>query len=248
MGDGMEVRLQVPEERISKLDIEEFVQSATWRELLIELVDSNRLNPWDIDISKMLEGYLAVIKKMRVLDLRVPANIILAASILLRLKSESLRERPPEQEEVAEQEFGRPAAEVPLLFNKMRQQPARKITLQELMAELETAMKIEEKRRHYTEELQAPIRITVMDDIDERRASVLALLNASADRLGMATFSALAAGFQGMDERLLKLFIPLLFLANDQVVTLEQEEVFGEIIVRLRGWKGNSRSGSTRTQ
>ncbi len=247
MAEGLQVS-----EHISKLDIQDFVQNATWRELLVELVEGKRLDPWDIDIAEMLDAYIGVIRRMKVLDLRVPANIILAASILLRMKSESLsvyyeEEREPAADE-GQQQFSRPAVEVPELVNRMRIQPGRKITLQELMAELESAMRTEERRRHYTEEIRMPLTITVMEDIDSRREGVLALLRANADRLGMATFSALGQGFQSVEDRVLKLFVPLLFLAQDETVALSQEELFGEIIVRLIERKGNNKSASTRTR
>lgn len=231
----MATELQVPEERISKLDIEDFVQSATWRELLIELVENKRLDPWDIDISEMLDGYIEVIKRMKVLDLRVPANVILAASILLRMKSESLAIAYTRQEEAMEeapQGAARPAVEVPsLLMN--RAQPGRKITLQELIDALDSAMKVEDTRKRHIEEIQLPISITIADDIDSRTGSVHAMLRSKADRLGMATFSALAQGFATVEDRLLKLFVPLLYLAQNDIITLAQEELFGEIIIRL---------------
>ncbi len=246
----MATEVQVSE-RISKLDIQDFVQNATWRELLMELVESKRLDPWDINIAGMLDAYIDIIKRMKVLDLRVPANIILAASILLRMKSESLSVYDEEEQEMAAEEqqpFARPSVAVPELVNRMRLQPGRKITLQELMAELGNAMKTEEKRRHYTEEIQMPLSITVTEDIDSRRDSVLSLLKSNVDRLGMATFSALGQGFQSMEDKVLKLFVPLLFLAQDEIITLSQEELFGEIIVRLIERKESSRSVSTRTR
>ena len=233
----MATELQVPEERISRLDIGDFVQNATWRELLVELVDSKRLDPWDIDISEMLDGYVEVIRRMKVLDLRVPANVILAASILLRLKSESLVTLYSQQEEAESdmllQGAERPIVEVPNLVMKARMQPGRKITLQELLDAVGSAMEAEDTRKRRIEEIQLPISISIADDIDSRTDGVHELLKSKADRLGMATFSALAQGFSTMEDRLLKLFVPLLYLAQNEVVALAQEELFGEIIIRM---------------
>jgi segregation and condensation protein A len=232
----MAAEMHAQQERVSKLDIEDFVQNATWRELLVELVESKKLDPWDIDISRMLDAYIDVIRKMKVLDLRVPANVILAASILLRMKSESLASLYEETEEAPEPEeeaAGRPAVEVPSLITRLRVQPSKKITLQELMEALDGAMKAEDRRTTYMREMQMPISITVSEDIDSRTDAVYGIIMKGKDRLGMATFSGLAANFATMEERLLNLFVPLLFLAQNELITLQQEEFFGEIIIRL---------------
>src|SRR5208283_699572 len=126
-----------------ELDLQEFVQNATWRELLVELVSSNRLDPWDIDIEKVVDGYLGAIRKMKVLDLRVPANMVLAASILLRMKSDSLpifaiQEEAPMEEQLLAGPRVRP--EVEQLVPRGRMQPSRKVTLSELLSALDQAM------------------------------------------------------------------------------------------------------------
>lgn len=70
----------------SDLNLQEFVRNATWRELLVDLIDENKLDPWDIDIIKVVDSYVSAVRKMQIMDLHIPANIILAASILLRMK------------------------------------------------------------------------------------------------------------------------------------------------------------------
>lgn len=231
------------EQRIDKLDIEEFVQNATWRELLFELVESKKLDPWDINISKMLDAYAEVVKKMRVLDLRVPANIVLAASILLRLKSESLDslyEQEESGESVEMQAGPRPAVDVPNLVAKTRIQQNRKITLQELVAALDSAMKFEGERKRYVAEIQMPISITISEDIDKRTSKIYSIIKSSIDSFGMTTFTILAKNFNTLEEKLLKLFIPLLFLAQNEVIGISQEEFFGEIIIKLNDEHGKS--------
>lgn len=222
------------EERINRIDIADFVQSATWRELLIELVESKKLDPWDIDISKMLDAYIEAVRKMKVLDLHLPANVILAASILLRMKSESLSSYGQEDSIEEEPErFVRQPVDVPDLTMKARMQPGRHITLQELLDAMEGAMRVQEGRARRSEEIQLPIRITIGDDIDSRTKDVHSLLKRSVDSFGMATFSGLARKFNSMEDTLLKLFIPLLYLAQKEVIAFSQEEVFGEIIIKM---------------
>ena len=66
---------------ISLIDVPE------WKSILLDLVSSEKMDPWNIDIVELSEKYLQKINSMELMDLRVPANAILASSILLRAKS-----------------------------------------------------------------------------------------------------------------------------------------------------------------
>ncbi|MCS7109693.1 MAG: segregation/condensation protein A, partial [Candidatus Micrarchaeota archaeon] len=76
--------------------IEKLVYKPTWREILIEIVDSNNLDPWNIDIAIVTNSYIEKIKNMKIEDLHIPANVILAASILLRFKAQAFVFEEPE--------------------------------------------------------------------------------------------------------------------------------------------------------
>ena len=222
-----------------ELDLQEFVQNATWRELLVELVSSNKLDPWNVDIEKVVDGYLAAIKKMKVLDLRVPANMVLAASILLRMKSDSLAIFAAQDEVRVEEQLlteARIRPEVDALVPRARMQPRRKVTLEELLSALDSAMKTEVERRVEHERITAPISIIVdTDDIDEKKLDVIKKIKKLADREGLAAFSALAGGCEGIEKLLLDVFVPVLFLAHENQIVLIQENFFGEILIKISG-------------
>ena len=219
------------------VDLEDFVKNATWRELLVELVETNKLDPWDIDIAKVVDSYVAVVKEMRVLDLHMPANIILAASILLRMKSETIgvfaeQELQPE-EPLALQE--RVLPEVPELVPRLRMQPRRKISLNELMSALNEAIKMSEKREVIRKEMLEPLAIIVASngDIDEKIDNAFGLVKRNIDTEGVTTFARIAGGFGSIESKLVDLFVPLLFLANMRKIALMQEEFFDEIFISL---------------
>jgi segregation and condensation protein A len=219
------------------IDLEDLVSNATWRELLFDLVESNKLDPWDIDIAKIVESYIAVVKEMRVLELHIPANIMLAASILLRMKSDSMgifAEPEAEVEEPGMQQ-GRVIPEVPELVPRLRMQPRRKISLNELMDALNEAIKISSKREVVERERFEPLANIAIgkEDIDDKIEAALGLVKSDVDREGVTTFARIAKGFDSMEGRLLDLFVPLLFLANMKKVMLMQEEFFDEIFIRL---------------
>jgi segregation and condensation protein A len=224
-------------------NLDDFLRNVTWRELLVELVATDKLDPWNIDIAKIVDGYITVIKKMKVLDLHVPANIILAASILLRMKSETLRVfEIEEQAEEAEEAPGIPRVlpEVQPLVPRMRLQPNKRVTLYELMSALDEIMKMKEKRELMFEAASTPIQFYIdKDDIDQRLELVYKMVHDNADKAGMTTFAYLSNRFDRADRVLLDLFIPLLFLAHKQRIIMMQEKFFGEIIIKLNDGKRN---------
>ena len=113
---------------IKDFNIVDLVNEATWKDLLIELVHKNMLDPWNIDIIDIVDKYVNAVKAMKVLDLRVPANIILAASILLRMKSEMLSINEPEEEEATEEVVHREVLEPESLTFRLRIPPKRRVT------------------------------------------------------------------------------------------------------------------------
>ena len=219
------------------IDLESLVSNATWRELLIELVETNRLDPWDIDLSRVVDSYMAIIKEMRVMDLHVPSNIMLAASILLRMKSENMGIfAEPAAEEAQEEAQGRITPEVSELLPRSRMQPGRKISLNELMEALDEAIKTSSKRETIARERFIPLMdrlVLSKDDIDEKIDAAFGLIKKSADREGVTTFARISNGFGDVESMLLDLFVPLLFLANMNKVMLMQEEFFNEIFIKL---------------
>ena len=136
------------EKESNTVDLSMLVSDATWKDILVDLVRSNELDPWNIDITDIVDKYINAVKKLKVMDLRVPANIILAAALLLRLKSEmlSLFERQNLQEVPEENIFTREPVLVDELSLRLRPPVKRKIALVELIHALEEAMKIKDKK------------------------------------------------------------------------------------------------------
>jgi len=226
-----------------KLDLGEFVKNATWRELLAELVKSKQLDPWDIDIAEIVDNYIDIIKQMKILDLKIPANIVLAASILLHMKSDALSLGFGDTENYADDyaEFleadtdamQRILPSLPTLMPKVRMQPTRKISFQELMVALEEAMKFKEQHASRDAVRRMPLLQTFeQSDIDDRIEKAYVLVSASSDIEGMSLFSTIAKKMETKEQILLDLFIPLLFLEKENKLMLIQEEFFKEIIIK----------------
>lgn len=220
---------------VNKFDIQDLVKDATWKDILVELVKRNELDPWDIDLIDIVEGYVEVVRHMKVLDLRVPANIILAAAILLRLKSDMLEieekaEEAPQAEEIPLPPFV-PAEELSV---RLRLPPKRRISLNELIDALDEAMKLKE----YKEAQAASSGPKTMPlflnhaDVELDVEKVFKLVKKNMDGSKMVTYSLLCDSTES-ESPILEIFIPLLFLANKNRVLLLQENFFGEILVSL---------------
>lgn len=214
------------------IDIEKLVSDATWKDILIDLVHKNELDPWNIDIIYVVDKYIEAVKGMKMLDLRVPANIILAASILLRLKSEMLK-LDEQAEQLEDARIERPYVSVDALTFRLRLPPKRRIALSELLEALEEAMKLKEVResRNKGDDIIVPIKFAMVN-IEEEMNNIYSMLKANADKSNMITFSHTKRLF-GADDVLINLFVPLLFLYQNNRIELIQESFFGEIIIAL---------------
>ena len=221
-------------ERISSdgLDIEALVGEATWKDILMDLVRKNELNPWDIDIVDIVDKYVNAVKELKVLDLHVPANIILAAAMLLRFKSEVLL-IAEEEGTTAEEPHQRQNVTVEQLTLRLRIPPKRRLTLAELIGALDEAMKLKEVRDLAKKNLQVQFPMMINEiDIEAEVERIYQVICNLADKSKMVTFSSVCRTSQFTDV-LLDLFIPLLFLAHKERVTLIQEKFFDEIIIAL---------------
>lgn len=60
-------------------------------DIVLKLVASGELDPWNIDITILADKFLQEIKNMYIPDLTYASKVILVASILLKMKAESLK-------------------------------------------------------------------------------------------------------------------------------------------------------------
>src|SRR3989344_1857421 len=62
----------------------------TWQTILYDLVRKEGMDPWDVDISLIARRYIELIRKLKEHDFRLSGKVLLAAAILLKLKSSKL--------------------------------------------------------------------------------------------------------------------------------------------------------------
>jgi segregation and condensation protein A len=220
----------------TKLDLEKMVSYPSWREMLMDLVVEEEFDPWDIDISAITSKYIQQIKEMKTLELQIPANLILAASILLKLKSKDLVFEEEVQIEVDEtfvdEEEG--PIEIPMLELRTRIPPKRRVSLEELVEAVEEVFKEEQNRIEKQSKIEIPKKmilqlpeITIDEQINEVKQRMLNLK----DETGMVLFSNLIKN-KTPNEKVFAL-LPLLYLQQKHEVFLIQEKLFGEIIIHV---------------
>ncbi len=212
---------------MEQVDLLEVVIQPTWKEFLIELVESERMDPWDIDLCQVADKCLDKVRSLKAMDLHLPANVILASSLLLRFKAEALQWKPEEEEYYAEEAPMLIQEDIPELVVKSNRPRPRHVTLEELMKAVESVMK---EGRKVQRLVPAPVALNVQlpqKTMGERITEVFEKAIALKDADNLVLFSELSEG------RLVEFLVPILHLANSRKVDAWQDEVFGEIFVKV---------------
>ncbi|MEK6893032.1 MAG: segregation/condensation protein A [Nanoarchaeota archaeon] len=236
---------QVSQEQIHGLL---FGEKLSWQSIIYDLINSEQLNPWDIDISLLAKKYLEKVRQIEEANFFVSSKVLLAASLLLRIKSEILLSKDiPSLDEIL---FGKKENkkytqerielddEIPELVVRTPLPRFKKVTLQELMSALGHAIKTENRRikkialtkqQEFEVSLSVPKhRINIQGQIREVYSKLESIFSKRETKLA---FSELAGG--KVEDRIAT-FIPLLHLDTQHKVWLEQTGHFEEIWILLK--------------
>src|SRR3989344_4738215 len=197
----------------------------TWQTLLYELVKKEQMNPWDINISLLTKRYIETIKKLKELDFRISGKVLLAAAILLKIKSNRLLNEDlsefdrlfTDSEEDILEELGieEPRAydeEKHPLIPRTPQPRKRKVSVFDLVKALEKALEV--KRRRVLNSIP-PMDVKIpkkTKDITQVIKEVYGKIKAFFTRQERLTFSQLVPSNTKEDK--IYTFIPLLHLTN----------------------------------
>lgn len=213
-------------------------------EKLAELVRDGRLDPWEVDVGKLLSVYSKKIDGKKWNDVRVPAKILYSAAFLLKMKSKSAINGNGKKIEEATDEIFELLDELPDLgeITLIRLAP-RRILLPELLDLLKEALT--EIPLEKQAEARPEVRRWGMEDfkaIEDSDATLAEKIPAVYQRIkevlgasGLATFTDLLT--VKTKEEILWVFISLLFLCTEGMIKMIQEEPFGEIKIELAGGK-----------
>lgn len=225
------------------LDKDEF----TWQTLIYELVKTEQMDPWDIDISILTKRYITTIRKLKELNFRISGNVLLAAAVLLRIKSNRLlnedltefdRLIAGQDEDIEDLSFEEDVEKIqdyekPTLIPRTPQPRKRKVSIYDLVDALQKALEV--KRRRVLNSIP-PTNVEIpkkTKDITQvirdlyGRIKIFVFRN----KKNRVSFSQLVPSDSKKDK--IYAFVPLLHLTNQRKIDLYQEKHFGEIDITL---------------
>lgn len=219
-----------------ELDVLEIVKKPIWRELLVELVVSKQMNLWNIDLVEIADSYLARVRELKALDLRIPANVILASAILLHFKASALLAEEDEEGENAPVEVIQ--EDIPQLVYKTQGPRTRRITFTELVEALEKVLKEPEREVLRTKAKPLELRIP-QQEMSVKMEEVYRKALALKDEEGLLMFSHLLShlengnGRRSLEEKIVFTLLPVLHLVQESKLFAWQESVFGDIFIKV---------------
>lgn len=222
---------------MENVDLVQMVKEPSWREVLMEAIDTQQMNPWEIDLTKIADAYIAQVRKMQEMDLRVPANVILASALLLHYKAAALRLEPPELLPDDGGIIQLNDETIPELAYNPNQARARLVTLEELMDAVDEVLK-EGRRPIVIAERPVALHVELpKENMSDLMEKVYARAQEMKDRENVLLFSSLVKSFNGHGEPIADLvsrnLLPVLHLVQENKLRAWQDAVFGEIFLQV---------------
>ncbi len=226
-----------------------FNRELGWQEIIYDLINTEQLDPWDINITILTNKYLERITEMEEADFFISSKVLLAASLLLRIKSEILLNKyirsideilfGEKEQKKYEAERIELDEEIPELTPRSPIPRFKKVTLQELIESLNKAIKTENRRinkeitnRNALREVGVSLpkrKISIKDKIREIYKNLLSYFETEqAQKISYTEFIG-----ENKEERIIS-FGPLLHLENQNKLWLDQGAHFEEIYIWLK--------------
>lgn len=227
-----------------------FSREIGWQEIIYDLINTEQLDPWDINITILTNRYLIKIQELEEADFFISSKVLLAASLLLRIKSEILLNKYIKSidEILFEQKSNKKTTlerieledEIPELIPKSPIPRYKKVTLQELITALNKAITTENRRikkeivnRNALRETGISLpkkKYSIKDKIKDIHTRLVLYFDSN-NKIKKIGFSE----FIGKEKKeKIESFYPLLQLENQHKVWLDQEQHFEEIFIWLK--------------
>ena len=218
-------------------------------DLLMHLIEKNKLNLYDIPIAELTRQYLDYIGTMHRFDIEVASEFLVMAATLLRIKSRMML--PKEEDEVEEEDPRRELVERLLEYRRFKEVTERLFTLKDAQyVYVERAplhlpahhlppenLSVKTLGRMFCEVLRVkeepriPSVVIAAEEyrVQDKMTDILALL-----KQGHGSIKMHAVFPTGTREELLASFLALLELIKMQMVVVRQECVYEEIQISVK--------------
>jgi segregation and condensation protein A len=221
----------------------------TWQSILFDLVKNQQMDPWAVDLTALSEQFLEYVRHMQITNFRVNGKIVLATSMLLKLKTQALLDHDinaldtllasqDELEESLDEEGSRGRERIhvegiPKVYPRTPQPRQRAVSIYDLVEALEQALEVNVRRQRRVlfshPEVLIPTKSIdlhgAMDSIHER---VKEHYDAKEETL---TFDQLITDNSKLGK--IFVFMPLLHLTTARKTDMEQPEHFSTIYITL---------------
>ncbi len=187
-----------------------------WVRIIKEGIKTKKINPWDINIEEVADFYINKIKELKRFDIKLSADVILVASILLRMKSEYLYNQlnPKKEKKV-----------------KKRCKKEEKINEEKLIKNVKRELKKIKKKNTKKEVIIYNIDDIVDEMIEEE--NIEKIIEELYNIISKKREIIYQEVFKNKDDKI-KYFIPSLYLAYENKIEIIQENIFDEIILRKK--------------
>lgn len=241
-------------ERDDKINQDQFFslissEELGWQTILYDLIKTEQLDPWDIDLATLADRYIEVIQQMEDADFFVSSKILLACSILLRLKSEILinsyiqdlnnalygrkDEKKYEIERIMIDED-----DLPVLVPRTPMARHKKVTLKELMNALDSAINTESRRiKKEIKGRQAEksvLAVMPKDSFVPLKVRIKNIFGIVKNHIEINDSHMKFSHLAPSKEEKLASFVPILHLSNNSEIFLRQPVHFEDIHITLK--------------
>ncbi len=242
----------INQEKVGQEQIHEllFEEKLSWQAIIYDLINTEQLDPWNIDISLLAQKYLEKIRLLEEANFFISSKVLLAASLLLRIKSEIVLNQDiptlddilfgKDEEKASVQERIELDEDIPGLVPRTPLPRFRRVTLEELMSALGKAIKTETRRikkeiivRQQEREINIALPKSTVNLQEKIRDLYSKLEEIFSSRDSKLAFSELI--HKDTREERVAVFVSLLHLDNQQKIWLEQESHFEEIWILIKG-------------
>ncbi|MFP4111767.1 MAG: segregation/condensation protein A [Candidatus Woesearchaeota archaeon] len=224
----------------------------TWQSILQDLVRTEQMDPWDVNITLLSEKFMETIKSLEKADFRVSGKMVLASAILLKMKSNKFLSQDLDnfdklvnfvdeyedeymdtmdelEHELLQNEYI-PGGKHELI-PRTPQPRKRKVSIFDLVEALEKALEVKRRRPARTdnyEKVEPPKKpIDINEIIEKVQDTIIELMKGRKKMM----FDELIPSETKEDKVLT--FIPCLHLDNQRTIELKQKQHFGDIEIEL---------------
>jgi segregation and condensation protein A len=202
--------------------------------ILFDIIRLQRLRPWDVNLSFLLNSFLNEMRKQGVVDFTASGTALLSSATIYRMKSDDIlkMEDPPHPPDAKIIEA------LPPLIRLPYRHALSSTSVEELLKALDDALNMELsilREPVLKPLLPTPTIIEALDpflvDIDSHLEGLFERLLSLFQEKKMILFSELSRSMERIE--IVRTFIILLFLASRERLALWQDEEFGEIYISM---------------